>query len=336
MLYLTTPTDETLNVYFDKVKAALVNNINNASIDGIINIEAKDYLLNNLEKIIKSDPTDLKKLNIDFFKILNKGILTPRRYTIYLKFLNIKSENRNIYEKLFLKVYLRYFKKLNEIFNYEEIVSKSKSKSYWLAKQLKINTCIYCNRLYANVIEIDNGTNDDKRIARPFFDHWFAKSKYPILSLSFYNLIPSCSVCNSSIKGSLDFDIETHVHPYIKESKNNFKFSYKNQSLTEHNVTIRDFETLSAKSKKTIEDFKFLEIYDAHSDKELKDLLDLRYRYSNNYIIELFENTFDNLHVSDEEIYRMVFGIEEKEEHYHKRPFSKFKKDIIEELLRIK
>jgi hypothetical protein len=32
----------------------------------------------------------------------------------------------------------------------------------------------------------------------------------------------------------------------------------------------------------------------------------------------------------------MFFGIEIKEENYHKRPFSKFKKDIIAELLRVK
>lgn len=40
--------------------------------------------------------------------------------------------------------------------------------------------------------------------------------------------------------------------------------------------------------------------------------------------------------MSKEEAYRMVFGIETKEEDYHKRPFSKFKKDIIDELLRNK
>lgn len=333
MLYLSSPSDINLNKYFDKIKNVLYTNINDNSKNKILNNEAKEYLLNNLEKIIKSDPIELKNLNILFFQILNKGFLTPSRYTLYVKFLNIKEKKRSIYQKLFLRVYSRKLKKLEEIFDYEKIISKSKSKSYWLAKKLNVNTCIYCNRLYANVIEIDNGSNDGKRITRPFFDHWFAKSKYPILALSFYNLIPSCSVCNSSIKGSLDFDIETHVHPYIKDSKNDFKFSYEHQSLLEHNVTIRDFKSLSNKSRKTIEDFKIQQVYDAHSDKELKDLLDLKYKYSNNYIIELFKNTFDNLQVSEEEIHRMVFGIEPNEEDYHKRPFSKFKKDILDELL---
>lgn len=334
MLYLSHPSNENLNKYFSKIKDVIANNINDTSKNKFLNHEAKEFLLKNLEKIIKSEPVELKKLNFLFFQKLNKGILTPNRYVSYIKYLNIKEKNRSIYQKLFIRVYKRQLKNLEEIFDYEKIISKSKHKSYWLSKKINTNTCIYCNRLYANVIEIDNGSNDDKRIARPFFDHWYAKSKYPILALSFYNLIPSCSVCNSSIKGSLDFDIETHIHPYIKDSKNDFKFSYKHQSLSAHNVTIRDFESLSDKARKTIEDFKIREVFDVHSDKELKDLLDLKYKYSNNYIIELFKNTFDNLEVSEDEIYRMVFGIETKEEDYHKRPFSKFKKDIIDELLK--
>ncbi len=47
------------------------------------------------------------------------------------------------------------------------------------------------------------------------------------------------------------------------------------------------------------------------------------------------KDTFKNLKISKEEIYRMVFGIEIEEENYHRRPFSKFKKDIIDELLRV-
>ena len=40
--------------------------------------------------------------------------------------------------------------------------------------------------------------------------------------------------------------------------------------------------------------------------------------------------------MSKEEAYRIIFGVEINEENYHKRPFSKFKKDIIEELLQRK
>ena len=329
MLYLAPPSQIVLNDYFLKVKDIIIDNINS---NIFLNIEAKLFLLSELENIIKSDPVKLKGLNELFFQKLNKGILTYGRYQNYIKCLDIKQKDRNYRQRLFLRVYLRQFRKIEQIFDYEKILSSNKPKSYWLAKNINTNTCVYCNRLYANLIEIDNGSNNDKRIARPFFDHWYAKSKFPILALSFYNLIPSCSVCNSSIKGSIEFNIDTHIHPYIKEVQNDFKFSYKHESLTNHNVIIRDFKLLSDKTKKTIEDFKIQYVYNAHSDKELKDLLDLRYKYSDNYIVELFQNTFNNLVVSEDEIYRLIFGVETKEEDYHKRSFNKFKHDIIEEL----
>lgn len=35
------------------------------------------------------------------------------------------------------------------------------------------------------------------------FNHFYDKGTYPYLALSFYNLIPSCSTCNSSkVKGN--------------------------------------------------------------------------------------------------------------------------------------
>lgn len=336
MLYLKHPTPDILNSYYDKVKSIIINNINDSNKNSFLNIEAKDFLLSELEKIITSNPDNLKKLNIIFFQKLKKNFLTYERYQSYINYINIKQENRNFYQKLFLRVYVKQLKKIEQIFDYEKILGNNKPKSYWLSKQINTNTCTYCNRLYANVIEIGNGSNNDKRIARPFFDHWYPKSKYPILALSYYNLIPSCSVCNSSIKGSIDFDIDTHIHPYKKEEGNDFKFSYRHESLTTHNVIIRDFNSLSIKAKRTIQDFKIRDVYDVHSDKELKDLLDLRYKYSNNYIVELFENTFNELKISEEEIYRLIFGVETNEENYHKRSFNKFKHDIIEELKNIK
>lgn len=54
---------------------------------------------------------------------------------------------------------------------------------------LQLNVCPYCNRNFVNQkggVEID---------------HYFCKSKYPLFTLSFYNMIPCCHSCNHS-KGS--------------------------------------------------------------------------------------------------------------------------------------
>jgi hypothetical protein len=336
MLYLKEPTKLVLDEYFNKIEKKVLENINSPKKNSFLNIEAKEFLKVNLSKIIQTRPEELKGLNEDFFKKLNKYPLTYNNYLSFLRIKNKKEADRSQLEKLKLSIYFRYFKKIDQIFDYDSILSKSQSKSYWLSKKMGVNTCVYCNRLYANVIEVDGGTNNDKRIARPFFDHWYPKSKYPILSLSFYNLIPSCFVCNSSIKGSLEFNLETHLHPYDKKNDTNFKFSYNYNSDGDPKVIIRDFKTLNDKTIKTIEAFKIKEVYDSHSHLELKDLIDLANKYPGKYLKTLFNDTFKDLKMSDKEIYRMIFGIEIKEEDYHKRPFSKFKHDIIEELRQIK
>ena len=67
-----------------------------------------------------------------------------------------------------------------------------------------------------------------------------------------------------------------------------------------------------------------------HSE-ELKDLFDIRYKFSQRYFKELFE-TYEKLGLSYEEVYRIVFGVHFIEDKFNQRPFSKLKKDILKEL----
>lgn len=197
---------------------------------------------------------------------------------------------------------------------------------------LEIDTCVYCNRNYT--LDLDKLNN-----ARAELDHWFPKESYPILALSFYNLIPSCHSCNhikhdNAPDGGWDNALQNINHPYLEDKTSTFSFSYFLSSINEPKTIIR---STNEKAKKTIEFNKIDKIYEAQSDRELKDLLDLRYKYSQNYLNILLNETFTReFSMSKEEAYRMIFGIETKEEDYHKRPFSKFKKDIIDELLRNK
>lgn len=92
-----------------------------------------------------------------------------------------------------------------------------------VAKQLNVKTCPYCNMhytLYAN----EQRARSVRKLARFQFDHFFEKSKYPMLSMSFYNLIPSCGVCNqgkSAGKLSLDY------HPYDSDIHKLFHFELR-------------------------------------------------------------------------------------------------------------
>lgn len=192
--------------------------------------------------------------------------------------------------------------------------------------QINQDTCTYCNRNYTISIV--------KNRAKAELDHWFPKSNYPFLALSFYNIIPSCHSCNH-LKLDKNTD-DSFAHPYMmKEENHNFKYSF-DYDTSISNIEIKLIVDKDSKIEKSLKSLKIQEIYQAHSHKELKDLLDLRYKYSENYINVLLDETFEKVGLTKEEIYRVIFGIEIKEEDYHKRPFSKFKHDIIEELKKIK
>jgi len=165
-------------------------------------------------------------------------------------------------------------------------------------------------------------------VVRPAFDHWFPKSKYPILGMSLHNLIPSCPLCNSSIKLNSDFSLTKYLHPYTNKAKQKFTFDFHYKNVHENNVVVK--VKLGSKAGNTVKAFKIKEVYDAHSAFELKDMLELRYKYSENYLEILF-STF-NVPISEKEVYRMIFGVEYDDELHNRRPFSKFKKDILEKL----
>jgi len=228
---------------------------------------------------------------------------------------------------------------IGNIFDYDSYISKSKSTSYEISKKIGINTCTYCNRNYTlTVVYKDKDTgkeNDFTRITRPQFDHFFSQNDYPLLALSIYNLIPSCNICNSTIKGSKPLTLELNIHPYIEEEDfnlTNFKFSFEYDTLS--GLSVKTICEKESKIEKTLDFFKIEDIYNAHSNYELKDLYDLRLKYSDTFL-EIVEKNFGGI-MSKEEAHRMIFGVEINEEDHHKRPFSKFKKDIIEELLRIR
>ncbi|MFP5438962.1 MAG: hypothetical protein ACLGH8_14350 [Bacteroidia bacterium] len=272
-------------------------------IDNKIPKAFKTFLLKkkNLETLISGRPNDLRLLNLRYKK------------------LGLSQADRKAVKKFFVDTaYTNWYQP---------------EHSMGLLKLINKNTCLYCNRNYSRTIQDLNG----KKVISAEIDHWFVKEKFPILAVSFYNLIPSCHSCNSSIKGNpnikWDRALRNYVHPYQEEKKQDFKFSYIHKSKKEYNVKI---EVVSnSKIANTLKLFKIEEIYDSHSDLELRDLLDLRHKYSENYIDMLVNKTFKGI-MDPEDIYRYIFGIESTKADYHKRSLSKFKYDIIQELLKIK
>lgn len=221
---------------------------------------------------------------------------------------------------------------IKKLFNYTSFIDKKISSTfgfynaYNLAENLNIQTCVYCNRLYTNTII----TSSREFIARPTFDHWFLKSKYPLLALSFYNLVPSCNICNSSVKGSGINALDKIFHPYLKHNNvtklMDFSFSY---TLENHLTAV---SKLIAKNKFTTESLnamKIADIYHAHTE-EIRDLIYLKKAYSETYLASL--SSILKISVSNHDVYKLAFGVYIEDSFHIRRPLSKLKKDILSEL----
>ena len=232
------------------------------------------------------------------------------------------------------------------VFNYNKFSDKkgfpinnikdSNWERYDLCKALKINTCAYCNRIYTFTVLNDNGQG----LISPSLDHFFDKSSKPLFALSFYNLIPSCTNCNSSLKGQKKFSLDTYIHPYLSGFDDHATFIYKpldsDAALGESlnmKVCIKPNKTskLNAQIENNIEMFKLDTVYSEHADY-VQEIIKKKIISNNRYIEILRFETYKELNLSQEDAYRLAFGNFYKEEDYYKRPLAKLTKDIAKQL----
>jgi hypothetical protein len=277
--------------------------LNNSSLPKYL----KEFLNTNLPQILVEKPEELLKINKAFYST-NKG--------------NSKKINSII----------------RKIFDYDLFSNKKQEyNSYSLAENLQINTCPNCNRQYTITV---SSKKIDGQLTRPDFDHYFPKSKYPLLCLSFYNLIPSCKICNSTFKGDKEMDILKNIHPYIDNLINDFSFDYKLSSKGLYkceSISINFHEpTTKERIQKTLNMFRIEETYNSH--KFIVDqILQLKNSLNDDYLKILTQNTYENINWTPEEAYRTGFGVNYKDDELFEHPFSKLKRDIIkkEEMLSI-
>lgn len=196
---------------------------------------------------------------------------------------------------------------------------------YDFVKKLDLNTCPYCNRNYTFVVDKNNGN------LRPEIDHFHPKSIYPFLAMSFYNLIPSCCVCNHTKKDKDSFKLGL-ANPY-QIQENEFKITYKPKQINFMQLKRKNynFDSFKIEFKKAnevnLDIFKLEKLYEQHRDIVL-DLLMKKAYYPESYIEELKKN----YKFSKDDIYRFLLSNYSKSKDLHKRPLSKLTKDIAEEL----
>lgn len=222
---------------------------------------------------------------------------------------------------------------LTRIFNYSKDIVKT-DVAYWLTEKLGVKVCPYCNRSFIHTVKTENDSGspgvDRKKIIRPELDHYFSQKEYPMLALSIYNLVPSCHICNSNIKGTRNLYLEEHFHPYIDENMG-IKFSFTFDQET--NNTVINIKGMTEKATNTKEFFRLDEIYKYHAE-ESEHIYALYRDYSNEYIDNLIHILRDaDVPITKNRILRMVY------DHFQiKNPddeiLGHLRSDLLEQILK--
>ena len=271
-----------------------------------------------LKNLLLAKPSDAHALNEQLMKKLVEGYCED-----------------DLVQKNLPKKYRRRLRTLSCVFDYDGDLGGSKSKSYWLAEHIGRNSCTYCNRQYTFTV---NGKNDDNRITRPAFDHWFPKSRFPLLSLNLYNLIPCCAVCNSGAKGDKVFQLTKFVHPYEQKDEDpKFKFvpTISDNDNAVWSVVLDRDKVAHPEVDNTIKAFDLDRIYDMHGPLEVKEMMEFAQAYNNTYLQQIYnrmKDDFEAVGFDQKDVYRILFGTESVPSKYLDRPLSKMKHDILEYL----
>lgn len=299
----------------------------------------KDNILHHINRVLKAGKIKKNKVDVNLSTALRIYLTTLSNET------NDLLKNLIIFSPEELRDYVSNQNNINSSFidvnNDDNTILKNifVSQGYEIGldkwefiNRNTIDTCSYCNRNYIYT------TSKNKKI-KPEIDHFFPKSKYPILGLSYFNLIPSCKSCNGfGAKEEKDPHIEGLINPYLLKSSD-FVFTHKIKNIAIINPLIgkSDVEIhFKSALQGHLDVFNLQGLYELHNDHALELIIKKRIKYSKKYREYLNSYSSSGLKFSNTEIDRMILGNYTLEKDQHKRPLSKLYQDLGKELGLIK
>ncbi len=205
-----------------------------------------------------------------------------------------------------------------------------------VARLLNVKTCPYCNMhytLYANEHIQMKRKNKVVGITRFQFDHFFDKLHYPMLSMSFYNLIPSCAVCN---QGKSAKALSLTYHPYYSDIHKQFHFVLTDPLGPYTAARVNDEVEIQLVPETGVNKAEFEEYRDTFHLKSLYgrhgDLVQEVYdkAYEEPYYVDPTNFKFLGDRGSDY-LKRLWLGNYTEPDEIEKRPMAKFMQDIWEQ-----
>ena len=212
---------------------------------------------------------------------------------------------------------------IKDIFEYKTILKQD--IIYKLIEKLSLNVCPYCNRNYISTV-------NKKRKKRADLDHFYPKSKFPILSLSIYNLIPSCSYCNT-LKRDKVFTLTENLYPYEEGIEEIQYFDYKLNSLSEISIELK--KNINKKMDNNAYQLLLDDLYQSHTDI-VKNIIENSQKYNDIYCSEINQliGIKGKRQITTQEI-KYFLGYTDKNK-TKDTPLGKLKNDIIDSTYKIK
>lgn len=291
--------------YYDNVFAKWKGYVRREAQYRRISIGIRDELLNKLDEV---------ECDFDDIVLAPKDELEKRSKERY------SEESLNILSEIFETLYNGFTKVIaNEVL-----------------EKLKIRTCPYCNRNYTFIVKSSCSTREKTFTTRPEFDHFYNKSQHPLLALSFYNLVPSCSICNH---GKATENIG--VNPYFEGFQSKFGICNKKdmtlQNINEIKLVKSEadfsigFIKPSTSEQQNIEELGLDVLYNKHKDYVM-DLIDKSTSYGTLEQNQAFVDSFQGIFRTPQEVFEFIWGKYLNEDTLENRPLSKLTRDILEQL----
>lgn len=201
-------------------------------------------------------------------------------------------------------------------------------------QELGIKTCIYCNSQLTIVAHKNRSGNLSAKFQ---VDHYYPKDDYPFLSISLFNLYPSCATCNN-LKKKKEVDFNLYSKDLNKISKSSYKFKLSPSSKIKY-LTSKDSSDIEILFEEPLpntgkvkfdETFHIKGIYETQKDL-IEELIIKSQIYNDSYLKSL-NNSFSKLSLNPSLFKRTIVGNYVDEKDLHKRPMSKVIMDIAREL----
>lgn len=198
-----------------------------------------------------------------------------------------------------------------------EVLYRDKFPRQKFVEELQVTVCPYCNR---------NFINSTYKRTMCDLEHFYDKASYPMLAVSFYNLIPVCHPCNH-VKASSRISYSPHNCKWHTDELLTFDYFIKGPDFLTDKEQIGIEMDCASEFKDNAKVLKLNDVYQIHTDV-VQECIKKSIIFNPDYLEDLYQ-MYDGLFESKEELYRVVFGNYKEETDYGKRPLSKLTRDIL-------